>query len=194
MKVAHRGLGLNASQIQNLQTLEKQAGKEKGKSHFNGLSINHTYDIDNYTKSAQLKPLSKGTLPSVITIDKGTAIASTVHINRSTFDEIVSATTYGKTKWEELGVDDDKRWVVVNGQRFEVPHSPEEKAQRERSKRLSLVELLNQNSTEPTRPKTNGLEKPNGNIEALKNNKPVMNFLSSLFNTTSEADLFSILS
>lgn len=194
MKIGHRGLGLNASQIQNLQTLEKQAGKEKGKSNFNGLSLGNTYDVDNYTKTGQLKPLSKGALPSVSTVDKGTAIASTVKINRGAFDEIVSATTYGKTKWEELGVDDDKRWVVVNGQRFEVPHSPEEKAQRERSKRLSLVDLLNQKPTTPTKLKTNGDEKPEGNLEALKSNKPVINLLHSVFNTKTEADLFSILS
>lgn len=60
------------------------------------------------------------------TFDKGTAAEINVKVNRSAFDRIVNETTYGETKWEELGVDNNKRWVVVNGQRFEVEHSVEE--------------------------------------------------------------------
>ena len=61
-------------------------------------------------------------------MDKGTAAGTTVHVSRSAFDKILAETTHGETKWEECGVDENKRWVVVNGQRFEVEHSAAEKA------------------------------------------------------------------
>lgn len=182
MKINQRGIGLNPNQIMALQNLEKRAGTQKGQSNFKGLSLANTYDVDNYTKTGQLNTISRGTLPSVSSIDKGTAAETTVYVNRSAFDTIVSATTYGKPQWEELGVDDEKRWVVIDGQRFEVPHSAEEKAQRQRAKRMTLVDIID----EQRKKKDEKTEKKQGNTQTLLNNKPVMAVLKDIFNVKTD--------
>ncbi|MFV3011623.1 hypothetical protein ACLD43_08310 [Clostridium botulinum] len=72
-----------------------------------------------------------------IMLDKGTAANTTVYVNYSTFRQIVNYTANNEEcPWTELGIDDEKRWIVVNGQRFECPLSEEEK---EAFKKASLT-------------------------------------------------------
>lgn len=113
-------------------------------------------------------------------IDKGTASHTTVFINRSAYDKILNATTFGEQKWDEMGVDNDKRWVVINGQRFECEHTPEEKALR-KSLQKTLVDYLIEANQKKADKKDNGKDKPKGNIEALTNNKEVMGLLGEIF-------------
>lgn len=149
-----------------------------------------TIDFDNlnlYTKKGVYQthtPVSSSSL-DFFNVDKGTAIATTVNVNRQAFDQILYATTYGETKWEEMGVDDEKCWVVINGQRFESEHSPEEKALRKRA-RMSLVDILNEIEAK-SKPKTNEKDKnktePTGNLDALRSNTMVMTLLRDIFGT-----------
>lgn len=117
---------------------------------------------------------------SSFAIDKGTASHTTVFINRSAYDKILSETTFGEKKWEEMGVDDEKRWVVINGQRFECEHSPEEKALRKRLQK-TVVDYFIEADEKKAEKKDNGKDKPKGNVEALTNNKEVMNLLMRIF-------------
>lgn len=137
-----------------------------------------------YTKKGQV------TVPKVLrpsdplSVDKGTAIETTVNVTRKAFDAIVSATTYGEgVQWEELGVDENKRWVVINGQRFECEHSPEEKAARKRAQMtlMDYLEEVEKNKNEKKDPK-----KDPGNLDALKNNKTVMDLIKSISGMTTE--------
>lgn len=129
-------------------------------------------------------------------VDKGTAAHTTVQVSRSAFDKILNATTNGETKWEECGVDDNKRWVVVNGQRFEVEHSAAEKARRKNASKTFLDYIIesDERMREQNKSKDNGIGKPRGNIEALKNNEEVMKLLGKIFNSdTSEGILGELL-
>ncbi len=120
-----------------------------------------------------------------LSIDKGTAAHTTVQVSRSAFDKILTATTYGETKWEECGNDGNKRWVVVNGQRFEVPLSAAEKARMKNSQKtiLDYIEESDSKIKEENKGRNNGINKPRGNIEALRNNKEVVELLGKIFNT-----------
>ncbi|MBU5266527.1 hypothetical protein [Virgibacillus proomii] len=73
-------------------------------------------------------------------LDKGTAAHTTLYVDYSTFQQIANYTTNNpECHWSEMGVDGEKRWIVVNGQRFESPLSEEEK---ERMKRSSTSKTL----------------------------------------------------
>jgi len=136
--------------------------------------------------------ISTGGIP----FDKGTGAQTTVHVSRSAFDKILNETTHGEIKWEECGIDDNKRWVVVNGQRFEVEHSAEEKAMRKNASKTLLDYMMEseERMREQNKGKDNGIGKPRGNIEVLENNKEVMKLLGKIFNsTTSEGVLGALL-
>ncbi|NFG60788.1 hypothetical protein FDG75_01215 [Clostridium botulinum] len=76
-------------------------------------------------------------------LDKGTASNTTIYVDKSTFMQISSYTTNNsECQWEELGVDGEKRWVVVNGQRFECPLSKEEKEAIKRASKTMLDYLI----------------------------------------------------
>lgn len=124
------------------------------------------------------KEISIDTSMKSITSDIGTAADTTVFVNRNAFDSIVSYSTFNEPKWEELGVDNEKRWVVINGQRFEVPHSPEEIALRKRMQR-TLVDMLNDHDAH----KESSVDK--GNKDILKANKNVVDILKEIFNLNS---------
>lgn len=78
--------------------------------------------------------------------------------------------------------DDNKRWVVVNGQRFEVEHSAHEKAIRRNASRTLIDYIIESEEKMKDKGKDNGIGKPRGNIESLKNNQKVMNLLGKIFN------------
>ena len=102
----------------NMMT-KKQVGQKP-------LQQNKKFPLKNRdTYISQMK--TKVKMPS--NLDKGTAAHTTIQVDRSTFDKIANYTTYsGEVSWEELGKDGNKRWIVVNGQRFECELSEEEKA------------------------------------------------------------------
>ncbi len=135
---------------------------------------------ENYDKLGKLQ--STGLYRNSFSLDKGTAAETTIIVNRSAFDAIVHATTYGEPQWEELGCDDEKRWVVINGQRFEVPHSEEEKEMRRKMK-MTLIDILDQYEKEKDKYKEDLKNKEN--IECLKDNKIVLDMLKKVFNEES---------
>ncbi|KEI01375.1 hypothetical protein [Clostridium botulinum] len=68
-------------------------------------------------------------------VDKGTAANTTIYVNKSTYNQILNYSTNNPNcHWDEMGFDEEKRWVVVNGQRFEYPLSKEEKEAIQRMK------------------------------------------------------------
>lgn len=143
--------------------------------------LNDTYSV--YDKKGLYAGSNSQVLPIGSSFDKGTASQTTVYVNRSAYGQILSATTFGETKWEEMGVDDEKRWVVVNGQRFECEHSPEEKAMRKRVQMTFMDYILEEDKKkkEENKGKDNGVGKPRGNIDALSSNVEVMKLLSKIF-------------
>lgn len=97
------------------------------------------------------------------TIDKGTAANTTLYVDYSTYNKILNYTTNNpECQWSEMGVDDEKRWVVVNGQRFECPLSDEEKAARKRARRTLLDYMeeyrLQKEKTTPKQKEDNKIE------------------------------------
>lgn len=161
--------------------VEQEPKKEYDKI---SLSQNKKFEneIENYNVQRKNTPINRNTGidKTGFMIDKGTASNTTVFINRSAYDQILNATTFGDKKWEEMGVDDNKRWVVINGQRFECEHTPEEKALRKRLQK-TLVDYLIEADQKKVDKKYNGKDKPKGNIEALTNNKEVMGLLGEIF-------------
>lgn len=143
--------------------------------------LNDTYSV--YDKNGLYASSNSQVLPIGSSFDKGTASQTTVYVNRSAYDQILSATTFGETKWEEMGVDNEKRWVVINGQRFECEHSPEEKAMRKRAQMTLMDYILEEDNKkkEENKGKDNGPGKPRGNIDALSGNEEVMKLLSKIF-------------
>ncbi|WP_315081670.1 hypothetical protein [uncultured Clostridium sp.] len=72
-------------------------------------------------------------------LDKGTASNTTIYVDKSTFMQMMNySANNSECQWDELGVDDEKRWIVINGQRFESPLTKEEK---EAIKRISKTIL-----------------------------------------------------
>ncbi|WP_301108429.1 hypothetical protein [Sporosarcina sp.] len=73
-------------------------------------------------------------MKGMLSADKGTASHTTLYVDNSTFQKIATYTTnHPDTRWSEIGVDENKRWIVVNGQRFESPKSEAEKAMQKRA-------------------------------------------------------------
>jgi len=91
-------------------------------------SKNPIQNKDQQKDTVELSNTSR-TMGNMLSMDKGTASHTTLYVDNSTFQSIATYTTFHpETKWTELGKDGDKRWIVVNGQRFESPLSEEEKA------------------------------------------------------------------
>lgn len=135
-------------------------------------------------------------------IDKGTAAHTTIYVDKATINQILSYTTNNpECQWEEMGSDEDKEWVVVNGQRFERPRTKEEK-EAIRKLRRTLADILleeekkqdeiRKNTDKPQRGKLNFNNKnkfeftgdkdflSNEKIKNLQNNEKVMNMLSNV--------------
>lgn len=131
----------------------------------------------NLSVAAALQPTSP------MEMDKGTAAWTTVNVSRKAFDSIVSATTGGTIQWEELGVDENKRWVVINGQRFECEHSPEEKAARRRAQ-MTLMDYLE--AIKKFKKEQKDPAKEPGNLDALKANGPVMDLIKQISGSSTD--------
>ncbi|MBF8984867.1 hypothetical protein IZY60_15100 [Lutibacter sp. B2] len=171
----------------------KQSNQTDQYSQYSNL-LNDQYNV--YDKKGLYTVSNSQVLPIGSSFDKGTASQTTVYVNRSAYDQILSSTTFGEMKWDEMGVDDEKRWVVVNGQRFECEHSPEEKAMRKRAQMTLMDYILEEDEKkkEENKGKDNGLGKPRGNIEALSSNVEVMKLLSEIFKTNTPEVILSKLS
>lgn len=155
-------------------------------------------NISNHKKTASCNRINS------LSIDKGTASHTTIYVDNKTFNSIVSNTGInGNPKWDELGIDGEKRWVVINGQRFQCPLSEKEKeAYRKASKGYTLLDALKEHeeATEKLKGKKekhpslslslnskNNLSisgdknlKDSLKIKNLENNKPVMKLLKDV--------------
>lgn len=147
-------MGINVDSIKNLlgytrKPINKQTSEEfsidgnnirKNKIHKEELQCkDFTRDSINISDRARdyLKPNGVG-----FSLDKGTAANTTMYVDKVTFNNIVSYTTNNSDyKWEELGIDGEKRWVVVNGQRFECELTKEEKETAKRVKK-TLIDFI----------------------------------------------------
>lgn len=125
------------------------------------------------------RDLFESSIPSPSAMDRGTAADTTLHMSRADFDKLVHASTYGEPEWEELGVDNEKRWVVINGQRFEVEHSPAEKAMRKRSQ-MTFLDHLEEAEEEVEKRDEKRIENRK-NIVGVENNEVVSDLLRDLF-------------
>lgn len=168
-------------------------------------SNKYTKDLRHSDKIQNSQNLQKDTLdishsrrPNMgIMLDKGTAANTTVYVNYSTFRQIVSYTANNEEcPWSELGIDGEKRWVVVNGQRFECPLSEEEKEAFKRAS-LTLMDVLEEYEKAkeklPSQRKENKKveidfdkdkfsvsDESNSKVSNLLKNKKVMNMLRDI--------------
>lgn len=184
--------------ITNFTQIKKNSLNNIHSRRENGDNVGKSKDtfIKSDRPNNKLDLYTKNISPSWMSVDKGTASHTTISINRQAFDKILNETTYGETKWEECGVDNNKRWVVVNGQRFEVEHSAEEKARIKNASKTLIDYILEseENIKEKEEFNNNGIGKPKGNIEALQNNQEVMNLLGKIFNSSDEKEILGSLS
>lgn len=125
--------------------------------------------------STSRKNLSRTNAIGGIILDKGTAANTTLYVDRSSFNQIMNYTTNNPAcKWEELGMDDEKRWIVVNGQRFECPLSKEEKEAIRRAKK-GLIEILDEADKEREKHKSKSERHDSGKLSFDENNKIKLN-------------------
>ncbi|AXI00261.1 hypothetical protein DV702_11320 [Sporosarcina sp. PTS2304] len=136
-------------------------------------------------------------MAGMLSFDKGTASNTTLHVDNNTFQKIASYSTFHPdTKWSELGVDENKRWVVINGQRFESEKTEEEKALAKRMQ-MTLVdhlqEMEEQQKEMASKEKTildflNGHTEANASqhpkIQNLLQNEEVMEMLKNISKST----------
>lgn len=122
---------------------------ERSTVNYNKLNVNtmhHNTKESNGKKSLPIDTVDisyKNKISTnILSLDKGTAADTTLYVDRSTFERIAVYTTNNPDcQWSEIGVDSEKRWIVVNGQRFETPLSEEEKAAAKRSQ-MTLLDHL----------------------------------------------------
>lgn len=135
-------------------------------------------------------------------IDRGTAAHTTIYVDKATIDQILSYSIDNpEYKWEEMGFDDEKEWVVINGQRFERPRTKEEKEAIRRFRR-TLGDILaeEEKKQDEIREKYGKLQKgklkfkcknkfeftgdkdflANDKIKNLQKNEKVMNMLADI--------------
>lgn len=86
-------------------------------------------------------PRAAQAMSNMMVIDKGTASATTLYVDQKTMNNLMSDALLGGGPWEECGKDENKQWIVINGQRFERPLSPQEKAER-RAAQKTLIDYM----------------------------------------------------
>ncbi|MGL4848019.1 MAG: hypothetical protein ACRC28_03695 [Clostridium sp.] len=107
---------------------------------------------NNISKKVNVNQINANSSPypsGMIPVDKGTAAQTTVNVDRSTILSIMNyaANNPDTSGFEEMGMDDNKRWVVINGQRFETELTAREKELIKKAKeRCGLISLLNTSS------------------------------------------------
>lgn len=178
-KKAKNETDINQKNLFNESLIREKKNKDSVKKTQNKIS---DFNIGSVNKNSFINNFS---------VDKGTAAHTTVYVSKSAYDRILSATTHSNRKpdWEEMGCDGEKRWVVINGQRFESPLSQAEK-DKIKNARLSLLDILMKNEKN----KTDNPRDPRGNIESLKNNKETVLLLNKIFGTSSFDELMTKIS
>lgn len=128
MKIGGLNVGLSSYYKSNEIDSSKIKGQEGAKVVLNNFSDK------NSVSSAKI---------GGITVDIGTASNTTIYVDKNSYDTILSESTFGTgAKWSEMGFDDDKTWVVINGQRFEYERSQEEKSARKRAQEAASKNLI----------------------------------------------------
>ncbi|MEE3809572.1 hypothetical protein V2H29_21775 [Lysinibacillus fusiformis] len=126
---------MNINNVKGMMNYNNVLHGTNNKSKFNSISnqFNHFKD------AVELSSTGKTVME---TLDKGTAIKTTLYVDSYTYNQILNYTTNNpECQWSEMGFDGEKRWVVVNGQRFECPLSEKEKAARKRAQ-LTLLDYM----------------------------------------------------
>lgn len=125
--------------------------------------------------STSRKNLSRTNYIGGMTTDKGTAANTTLYVDRGSLEKILNYTTNNpECKWDEMGFDDEKTWVVVNGQRFECPRSEEEKELRRRL-RKGLIGMLEEGDKEREKHKSKSERHDSVKLSFDENNKIKLN-------------------
>lgn len=129
-------------------------------------------------------------------VDKGTAAETTILLDSASFDRLMHKTTpeNGEALWSEMGGDQDKKWVVINGQRFEYRYTEQEKAAHAAMRGKSLMEYLEEAEQEREKNRTDEpettltfpvdpkalAESDDPKLRNLAENAPVMAILTGL--------------
>ncbi|MGL5870480.1 hypothetical protein [Clostridium chrysemydis] len=124
-------------------------------------------------------------------------INSTVYVDTGTILKIMDFSTNNKEyQWSEMGKDTEKRWVVINGQRFESPLSEEEKRLMRNASKTMLDYIKEAEDERLERDRKRGIKTnlslgedgklntsdniDDPNIKNLMNNEVVCNMLSEM--------------
>lgn len=124
-------------------------------------------------------------------------INSTVYVDTGTILKIMDFSTNNKEyQWSEMGKDTEKRWVVINGQRFESPLSEEEKRLMRNASKTMLDYIKEAEDERLERDRKRGIKTnlslgedgklntsdniEDPNIKNLMNNEVVCNMLSEM--------------
>lgn len=103
--------------------------------------------------------------------DNGTAADTTVKIDKGTFNKIMDYSMKNPAyKWDEIGCDGTKKWVVIEGQRFDYSLSKDEKEAFKKRWKTSC-ETYNKVQTDKDKSKNNTDEKKLVSISLDKDNK-----------------------
>lgn len=206
--IIHKRSFNNGKYINNSTNRVNKLNKVQIEHSIRSLNENYMSNSDRIEISNTKKQSSFGRL-NCLSVDKGTASNTTLYVNKKTFNDIMAASTNGTTaSWDEMGVDGEKRWIVINGQRFQCPLSKEEKEAFQRAeKRSTLLSVIteHENATKNFKEKkqnhpslklsinsNNNLSmsgdnsiKNNIKFENLQHNKPVMDILKEIINKNS---------
>lgn len=103
--------------------------------------------------------------------DIGTAADTTVKIDKGTFNQVMDYSMKNPAnKWDEIGCDGTKKWVVIDGQRFDYSLSKDEKEAFKKRWKTSC-EAYNKTETDKDKSKSNTDEKKLVSISLDKDNK-----------------------
>lgn len=177
---------------------------------YNGISesLSNTKGKDTETKlnakdSLELTNKSRMKMPRVGGIDKGTAANTTIYVSKGTLNKILAYTHENpECKWEEMGWDGEKQWVVIDGQRFEYPLSEAEKEQY-RKGTMTLLDYIEEEEKRKEELEGNEDKQPvkmplaendslqdHPKIKGLQENTKVMTMLTELSKTPGGISLF----
>lgn len=87
-------------------------------------------NFTNSTNPTDFSQIARNTAVGAVgyKFDKGTAAKTTVEVDKGTYNEIIDYSMNNKDyKWDEVGCDGTKKWVVIDGQRFDYSLSKDEK-------------------------------------------------------------------
>lgn len=165
---------------ENLNNLSKNNSEIKDINSSKNSKVKLSQLKDVLDISTSTKNLSRTNTVGGMLIDKGTAAHTTLYVDRGSFNQIMNYTTNNpECQWEELGIDDEKRWIVVNGQRFECPLSEEEKEIRRRLRR-GFLEILDEADKEREKQKSKLGKHGSVQLDFDENNKIKLNGDTSL--------------